>query len=245
MKPFRLSPHTAHREVWMLLPWYVNGTLEGAEFDLVQQHLRVCITCRKELAEQQRLAEAVGQSSVMDLVPQLSFARLLQRIESEGPQVNRRKMGWSKLRSLWARLSEWLSGALLPQRAWIAVSLLVLLLALAPAARFWLSSLSREPQYHTLANPNSVPAAGSNEIRVVFAKTIDQEQIRQLLLSLHAEIVAGPSSSGAYTVRIATNDRSNKEMLAALVRLYHHPGVLLAEPAEPSVLPKNEPDSGQ
>ncbi len=242
----RLSPHTAHPEVWMLLPWYVNGTLERAKLNMVQQHLRVCITCRQELAEQQRLAEAIGQSSVIDLAPQASLARLLQRIESEAPPADRRKKGWSRLCSPWAaRLSEWLSDVRLPQRAWVAVPLLVLLLALAPTARFWLSSLSREPQYHTLANPNGVPAAGSNDIQVVFAKTLDQEQIQQLLLSLPAEIVAGPSSSGAYTVRIVTRDRSNQAMLAALVRLSQHPGVLRAEPADPSVLPKNGADSGQ
>ena len=241
----RLSPHTAHREVWMLLPWYVNGTLEGAEFNLMQQHLRVCIICRQELAEQQKLAEAIGQSSAIDLVPQASLARLLQRIDSEAPPADRRKKGWNRFRSPWTRLLEWLSGVRLPQRAWVAVPLLILLLALAPAVRFWLSSVPREPQYHTLASPNSVPAVGSTDIQVVFAQTFDQEQIQQLLHSLPAKIVAGPNASGAYTVRIATRDRSNQEMLAALVRLYQNPGVLRAEPVEPSVLPKHGADGGQ
>jgi hypothetical protein len=234
----KLSSHTAHSDVWMLLPWYVNGTLEGTELNKVQQHLRVCITCRQELAEQQKLAEAIGQSSVIDLAPQASLARLLQRIDSEVPPADRRQKGWSRLRSLWTQLLEWLSGLRLPQRAWIAVSLLVILLVLAPTARFWLSSVPREPQYHTLASPNSVPAAGSTDIQVVFAKTLDQEQIQQVLHSLPAEIVAGPSASGTYTVRIITRDRSNQEMLAMLVRLSQQPGVLRVEPADASVLPK-------
>jgi hypothetical protein len=90
-----------------------------------------------------------------------------------------------------------------------------------------------------------VPAAGSNEIRVVFAKTISPDEVRQLLRSLHAEIVAGPSAASAYTVRIATRDGSNEDMLTALVRLHRYPGVLLAEPAKPSVLPRNGPDRGR
>jgi hypothetical protein len=229
----------------MLLPWYVNGTLEGAELNKVQQHLRVCVTCRQELAEQQRLAEAIGQSSAIDLAPQASLTRLLQRIDSEVPPADRYQKGWNRLRSQWTRLLEWLSGVRLPQRAWVAVPLLVILLVLAPTAGFWLSSLPRQPQYHTLASPNSVPAAGSTDIQVVFAKTLTQEQIQQLLRSLPAEIMAGPSASGAYTVRIVTRDRSNHEMLAMLVRLSQYPGVLRVEPADASVLPKNGVGSGQ
>ena len=246
MKPSYLSPHTAHREVWMLLPWYVNGTLEGDEFNLVQQHLRVCITCHREVVEQQRLAEAISQSGVLDLTPQTSFARLMERIETEGQQVNQRKLGRRRLRFQRAQLSEWLSNVLLPKQVWIAVPIVVLLIALVPAARFWLPSMStREPQYHTLVSPDSVPAAGANEIRVVLAKTIDSEQIRQLLLSLNGEIVAGPSSAGAYTVRIATSDHSNKELLAVLNRLRHYPGVLLVEPLEPVLPPDRRPGSGR
>ena len=244
MLSFKLSSHTAHRDVWMLLPWYVNGTLEGAELNKVQQHLRVCITCRQELAEQQRWAEAMGQSGVIDLTPQASLARLLQRIDSEIPPADRHKKDWSWLRSPWTWLLESLSSVRLPQRAWVAVPLLILLLVLVPTAGFWWSSLPREPQYHTLASPNSVPAAGSTDIQVVFAKTLTQEQIQQMLHALPAEIVAGPSASGAYTIRIATRDRSNQEMLAMLVRLSQQPGVLRVEPADAAVLPKRGADSG-
>jgi hypothetical protein len=244
MRPPRLSPPGAHREAWMLLPWYVNGTLKGAEFDLVEQHLRVCMICRRELGEQQRLAQAISESPMMEPAPQASFARLMQRIEREGPQAHRGEMDRNRHRSQWARLLERLSGARLPQRAWIAVPLLLLLMTLVPTARVWLSSPARAPQYHTLSTPNSVPAAGSNEIRVVFAKTVSPDVVRQLLRSLHGEIMAGPSASDAYTVRIATRDRSNEDMLTALLRLHRHPGVLLAEPAPPSVLPKNGPDRG-
>jgi hypothetical protein len=62
---------------------------------------------------------------------------------------------------------------------------------------------------------------------------MDQEQIKQLLISLQGQIVGGPSSVGAYTVRIASGDHSHQAVLAALDRLRHHPGVLFAEPAQP------------
>ena len=86
MKPIDPLSHTAHREVEMLLPWYVNGTLQGEELDLVPHHLRVCIVCRRELALQQRTSRAIRNSSIINLLPQLSFSRLMRRIEREVQQ---------------------------------------------------------------------------------------------------------------------------------------------------------------
>lgn len=183
-------------------------------------------------------AEAMDHSSMIDLTPQASLARLLQRLDSEMPPADRHQKGWNGIRSQWTRFWAWLSGVRLPQRAWVAVPLLAILLLLAPITRFWLSSQSREPQYHTLSSPNSVPAADSTDIQVIFAKTLTQEQIQQMVRALPAEIVAGPSASGAYTIRMATRDRSTQDMLARLVRLSQQPGVLWVEPADATMLPK-------
>lgn len=38
-----------HRTVDALLPWHVNGTLRGAEQDLVTRHLDECSLCRREV----------------------------------------------------------------------------------------------------------------------------------------------------------------------------------------------------
>lgn len=212
----------------MLLPWYVNGTLEGVDFELVEAHLRVCITCRREVAEQQRLAETIRRSPLLDLASHASFARLMQRIAQERSQANRRKRGWNGLQPRWARLSEWLSGVRVPQPAWVAVPFFMLLFALVPAIWWWLPSTPQTPhQYRTQASPNRLPAGVSNEIRVVFLKTLNEEEVRQVVLSLNAEIAAGPSAAGVYTLRFAARESTNK---ATLDRLRHHPGVLVAEP---------------
>jgi hypothetical protein len=236
MKSTSPSPHTAHGEVWMLLPWYVNGTLKGEELDLVQHHLRICILCRRELALQQRTSKAIRNASIMDLSPQLSFSRLMRRIDREARQG--RKGWWSSLRAQWAHLSYRLSTLLSLRRMLLGLSLLLLFIGLAPVAKLWLASVSKEPQYHTLADPNSESSAGKHDIRVIFAKTMEQEQIKQLLISLHAQIVDGPSSGGSYTVRIASGEHSDREVLTALDRLRHHPSVLFAEPAQPVATPK-------
>lgn len=120
------SPHPAHRDVWMLLPWYVNGTLEGAECKLVQEHLKLCITCRREVAEQQRLAEAISRSRIMDSAPHTSFARLMERVDRER-QTNWRKTGWNGLWYLCEDFLKWLTRARVSRPMLVAVPLLLLL----------------------------------------------------------------------------------------------------------------------
>ncbi len=234
MEPSQSFPHTAHNDVWLLLPWYVNGTLEGRELDLVQQHLQVCITCRKELAVQQRLAEAIRNSSVIALSPQIAFSRLRERIGSGAQSPKAKTRGWRSLHRRcsdgWARLS---IGSL-PRRAAIALSLfLLLIIGLVLPARHRIAPVNVEPKYHTLADPGSLPAPKENDIRVVFAETVNQQQIGQLVLALGAQIVGGPSSVGAYTLRIAFGDSADHNIHAAVERLRRHPGVLFAEPALP------------
>ena len=51
-----------HREVQELLPWYVNGTLEGKELESLEPHLADCELCRAEIAQQRRLARALRTS---------------------------------------------------------------------------------------------------------------------------------------------------------------------------------------
>jgi len=39
---------SVHKVVDALLPWYVNGTLEGDELEGVRRHLGECELCRRE-----------------------------------------------------------------------------------------------------------------------------------------------------------------------------------------------------
>ena len=45
-----IQEHSVHREVALLLPWYVNGALDGSERLRVERHVHSCILCRRELA---------------------------------------------------------------------------------------------------------------------------------------------------------------------------------------------------
>jgi hypothetical protein len=72
-----------HENVWLLLPWYVNGTLEAAERRLVDDHLAACPSCLEELARGKALATALRarQDSAPSPHP-IQLARLMERIEA-------------------------------------------------------------------------------------------------------------------------------------------------------------------
>ena len=48
-----------HHQIQFLLPWYVNQSLQQHEQRLVENHIRHCLPCRRELNGLRKLAEAV------------------------------------------------------------------------------------------------------------------------------------------------------------------------------------------
>jgi Putative zinc-finger len=72
-----------HDTVWMLLPWYANGTLETAERLLVEDHLAGCPGCREEVARCNGLAAALrGRPEIAPSPHPLQLARLMERLDA-------------------------------------------------------------------------------------------------------------------------------------------------------------------
>lgn len=63
-----------------LIPWFVNGTLDESEMDLVNQHLRECAVCRAEVAQEIRMAQGFrlnpAQLTRLDRQQKTAFADL-------------------------------------------------------------------------------------------------------------------------------------------------------------------------
>ncbi|HXO26441.1 MAG TPA: zf-HC2 domain-containing protein [Thermoanaerobaculia bacterium] len=72
-----------HDTVWLLLPWYANGTLETAERLLVEDHLAGCPGCREEVARCNGLAAALRARPEIAPSPHpLQLARLMERLDA-------------------------------------------------------------------------------------------------------------------------------------------------------------------
>ncbi|OGF57385.1 MAG: hypothetical protein A2Z21_05970 [Candidatus Fraserbacteria bacterium RBG_16_55_9] len=82
-----------HREFLELLPWYLNKTLEPEERARVEDHLRKCSTCQRELGELTGLRQAVTIEE-----PQLSGALVqgaMRRIRARrDPETRESISGW-------------------------------------------------------------------------------------------------------------------------------------------------------
>ena len=72
------------RKALELLPWYVNGTLEGEERELVSRQVLASITCRKELERLRRLQQLIQRDDAEATATGRAFERLMARIEASG-----------------------------------------------------------------------------------------------------------------------------------------------------------------
>lgn len=80
---FKITRKSEHQEVWNLLPWYVNHSLDPAEQDFVRKHVKTCVTCRIEINQQQQLFEKIHQPDLLQQVSQVSFAQLKKRMQEQ------------------------------------------------------------------------------------------------------------------------------------------------------------------
>jgi anti-sigma factor RsiW len=189
-----------HKDSWALLPWYANGSLEGAEREAVRAHLADCEACRDELAHCRDLAVAVQTAPAPAWAPSSEhLARLLERIDAL--EAGAGKRGWRQSVHEWvSHLRDTLRGAPLFMRwALAAQAAVVVLLAVTV---IWQATAGWAPAYRTLASPGE-PRRGHGQIRVVLADDTTQAEMRSLLGRVKGSIVGGPSPAGAYTVEVA------------------------------------------
>src|SRR5688572_14480512 len=78
---------TCHPEVWALLPWAANGTLERDERRAVEEVLASCPACRAEMARCHAVAAAVLEAPVRPWSPSSAdVSRILARTgEADDP----------------------------------------------------------------------------------------------------------------------------------------------------------------
>jgi hypothetical protein len=204
-----LNPHRPgeHEAVALLLPWYVNHSLEGEEQARVQAHLRHCLVCRRELMGLQTMAASLAEAPLLDLKPGAAYARFQRRLPPRAvaapPVATRRR----RFRPSAPR--------------WLAAAAAMLLLAL-PLSLTW---QAEQPTAGFRTLSDRPPAKTGGNLRLVFAPELPAERIAKLLQEVGGQVVDGPSAVGAYAVRLERADPQ-----AALAFLRRQEGVLLAEP---------------
>lgn len=219
-----------HKRVWDLLPWYVNGTLLDTERRTVESHLAECPRCRDEIVTCQRLGEAIRQTEeIAPAVHPARLARLMERIDDHERDRGRHWLQallapWRGLASVVRATPPLARGALMAQLAVLAV--LAGLLLRSPQPPTAAPAPARE--YQTLSQNGPATATATARLRLVFAQGTTEQEVRDLLLGIRGQIVAGPSALGVYTVEIPAGPDPLEKVLS---HLRAQPRVSLAEPA--------------
>jgi hypothetical protein len=228
MKQLHTNINSDHQELSQLLPWFVNKTLQGTELKAVENHLAVCLMCKRELNQLQKLAQAVTQDGALDSAEKASFARLKMRLHGvEELSPTQQATGSSNVRQFSkpdtkVRISTaWMRPALA-----MAAAVLLLVTLVMP-----LSVEKLGNDFRTLSDGQiEKVSANANEIRVVFAENIDQQQKDTILERVHGQIIDDPTAQGVYTVRLERDIAAN-HLLDVVDLLRKDSKVIFAEPA--------------
>jgi hypothetical protein len=177
------------QELSELLPFYLNGTLEEDERARVAEALTKDELLRTDL-EFLKVLQAETRSRETGSSPgEFGLARLMRDIDIERGQ------------------SAPVRGALV----WKLATAACLALFLATSVLL----VSKPDTMMRLAGGGTVAMHEGPAFTVAFVGTASEAGIRELLLSLDLEIVAGPSALGLYTV-VAAEDADSASVAAAL-----------------------------
>lgn len=211
-----------HQQVQRLLPWYANDSLPEAEYRLVDKHIRTCLTCRRELQGLKKLAQAISQSTDLDIAAETSFANVSAKLRSHDRSADSAAPNDRQVPSRTPRRLNAYSN----HRGFRYALAASILLALMPLG--WRLMPIGTDGYRTLATAKPAGLAAPT-LRVVFANTVSATDISAVLRDLHGEQQGEANSVGALTVRLSTEDgHPNLEQAIALLR--SRSDVLLAEP---------------
>jgi hypothetical protein len=186
----------SHQDAWLSLPWLANGRLSGAERLRVEEHVRGCPLCTREVALQRRLCDVLTEPERVTYAPGPSFRKLMDRIDGRAPLAPLAPVAPSepraaRLRSFASRRS---SAWRPPGLAWAASFLLLVgfLGLAAPTYYRW-----SQPRYTTYT---STPQISSAVLHIAFVPSLSIAEVGDALRSAGAKVVEGPDTTGIFGV---------------------------------------------
>jgi len=195
-----------HKVADVLLPWFVNGTLDKDELAFVEQHLSECVRCQREVQWLRELRAACVDG---EAAPGASAVFRNLRRQLDEPRAGRGKV--ASLSELWRRAPPWSRWAMAGQLA-----------AIVALGAVLLPSTNGLAPYQTLAARSAAVPTGS--LVVVFDPTTPESELRRMLRKAGARVADGPTQTNAYVLKVAAGQR-----VEAVQALRAEPAVVLVE----------------
>ena len=180
-----------HDGLELLLPWYVNGTLDGDERAVLQQHVQDCDECRENVALLEQMQAAVTSNSPSPIVPRPNLAGLMEQLDAAGGTSHDR-FGWMTPRALAAAAA--------------IVVLGIALLLVDP------NPVQQEPQrFETATSVNAVAASGY-VLAVQFLPDTSAERRQELIAAMGGSSMGPGEQPYTYRVSVAPQAESLQEL---------------------------------
>jgi hypothetical protein len=195
-----------------LIVWYINGALEPEDRQWVEGYLRDHPELRHELAWHEQLKRA-NDIQDLDIPKNVGLRGLLEQVNAE-----RAKQQPS---TLMERIAQFFSGPIL-RPAFAAAAAVVLAQAIA-LGLLVKAVYDRDRIITDFSTTRAVPGQLPSDkptLQVTFKSSATEQQIRLLLVSVQATIIAGPTQLGDYTVAVSRegfNDAKVKLEASAIV----------------------------
>ena len=186
------------RRALELLPWYVNGTLDVGERELVSRQVLASLTCRKELERLRRLQQLIQRDDPEAAATGRAFERLMARIEKSGDSstLRVRRAGQA---FAWSRLA-------------LAASVAA---AISALLWWWAGGFPTTTRtYETLTSAQPADP-GAARLRVVFAPDVSESEKLELLAG-HGLTVAEPATDDGIVTLQFTDGADPAAIVAAL-----------------------------
>jgi len=203
---------SAHRRADLLLPWLVNGTLDGEELDFVRHHVDACPRCRREVEWLRELgvmcadARARGDASA-------AIARPPRRV--------------TRVRAVWRNAASRVARAWRRSERWTRWAIAAQFCVIVFAGAAWVATRDSPALYQTLGSTSTSPGPAGSVI-VVFDPQTTEGEMSRIVGAATARIIDGPVQDNAYVLSLP-QDRVDE----ALSMLRSQRAVLLAAPWGP------------
>ena len=189
-----------HEEAKELLPWYAAGSLDPEEAQQVAELVEKSEELSQELVQLRLVEDAI--SDVGDEEPQFR-PEMIQEALQQIDEIEANKVvpiTWNKkLKEAANDYLNRLQWDVTPAFAKVAVIGQLALVALFSVAL--LSNHSGEQEATTLSGGSAV-IDSQQQVNLAFNEGVTEIDLRQYLNSLNAQIVAGPSALGIYTIAV-------------------------------------------
>ena len=200
-----LQDTARHDAVTELLPWYVNGTLDESERDLVREHIGVCDDCRENVELLSHVQRTVRNESPAPLVPAPRTDELLAALDGRDHS--------HALRSRWQ---------------WLAAASVVILVGVS-SVLLWPrgDGLDSPTRFETATSP-----ASSDSINYVvelrFVDGVSAEARTAIFDAIDAPEPATPAGKSIYRVTLALGPLSLTELEGYIEGIESHPEISTA-----------------